>query len=47
MIVFFGQNLKHDNFDDLDGEILFEELKLVRHILIVESKSSFTILICI
>jgi len=36
MIVFFGKNLKHDSFDDLVGENLFEELKFVRHILIVE-----------
>ena len=37
-------HLKHDNSYDLDGEILFEELKVIREVLTVESKSSFMIL---
>lgn len=36
--------LKHDNSLDLDGKILFEELKVIREILTVESKSSYMIL---
>ena len=36
--------LKHGNSYDLDGEILFQELKVIREILTVESKSSFMIL---
>lgn len=34
----------HDDFLDLDGEILFEELKVIREVLTVESKSSYMIL---
>ena len=36
--------LKHDDSLDLDGEILFEELKVIREVLTVESKSSYMIL---
>lgn len=37
--------LKHDDSLNLDGEILFEELKVIREVLIVESKLSYTILV--
>lgn len=36
--------LKHDDSLDLDGEILFEELKVIREFLKVKSKSSYMIL---
>lgn len=32
--------LKHDDSLDLDGEILFEKLKVIREVLTVESKSN-------
>lgn len=35
--------LKHDYSYDLDGETLFEELKVIRHIITIEWKSSFKI----
>lgn len=35
--------LKHDNSYDLDSEILYEELKVIKEILTIESKSSFMI----
>lgn len=41
---FYDENLKHGNSYDLYGEILYEELKFIREILAVESKSSFMIL---
>lgn len=37
--------LKHDDSYDFNDTILFEELKIVREILRVESKSSYMILI--
>lgn len=36
--------LKHDDSYDLDGDILFEELKVVREVLTAESKWSYMIL---
>lgn len=33
--------LKHDDFYDLDGEILFEELKFIREVSKLESKSRY------
>lgn len=35
---------KHDESLDLDGEILFEELKVIREVLTIESKSIYMIL---
>jgi len=37
--------LKHDDFYNLDGKILLKELKVIREILNVESKSSFMVYI--
>ena len=36
--------LKHDDSLDLDGEIVFEELKVIREVLTDESKLSYMIL---
>lgn len=36
--------LKHKNYSDLNGKILFEELKVIKKNLTIKSKSSFIIL---
>jgi len=41
--IVFHQNIKYGSFYDLDRGFLFEELKkTIKHILTIQSKSSFT-----